>query len=74
MSKTIDFYINGLSAENRLRSQRTPKPYEIKVNNRKLKDLVIELTKGKRTRSEIFSLLIIFRQLCIEQLLYIIEL
>ena len=42
-----DNSINGLSTENRLWSQRTPKPYEIKVNNCKLIDLVIriELTR-----------------------------
>ena len=37
----IDFSINGLSTENCLRSQRTPKPHKIKVNNCKLIDLVI---------------------------------
>ena len=37
----IDFSINGLSTENRLRSQRTPTPYKIKVNNCKFIDLVI---------------------------------
>ena len=44
---TIDFSINGLSTENCLRSQRTPKPYKIKVNNCKLIYLVIriELTR-----------------------------
>ena len=43
----IDFSINGLSTENCLRSQRTPKPYKIKVNNYKLIYLVIriELTR-----------------------------
>ena len=43
----IDFSINGLSTEIRLRSpQRIPKPYKIKVKNCKLIDLVIrsELT------------------------------
>ena len=42
----IDFSINGLSKENLLRSQRTPKSYKIKVNNCKLINLVkrIELT------------------------------
>ena len=29
---TIDFSINGLSTENRLRAQRTSTPYKIKVN------------------------------------------
>ena len=43
ISRCIDFSINGLSPENRLRSQRTPKPYKIKVNNRKLIDLVIRI-------------------------------
>ena len=40
---TIDFSINGLSTENRLRSQRTPTPYKIKANNCKLTDLVIKI-------------------------------
>ena len=45
---TIDFFINGLRTENRLRSQRTPKPYKNKLNNCKLIDLVIriELTRA----------------------------
>ena len=45
---TIDFSINGLSTEIRLRSQRTPTPCKIKVNNCKLIDLVIriELTRA----------------------------
>ena len=30
---SIDFSINGLRAENHLRPQRTPKPYNIKENN-----------------------------------------
>ena len=44
----VDFSINGLSTENRLRSQRTPKPYKIKVKNSKLIDLLIriELTRA----------------------------
>ena len=39
--------MNGLSTENRLRSQQTPTPYKIKVNNCKLIDFVIriELTR-----------------------------
>ena len=39
----MDFSINGLSTENRLRPQRTPIPYKIKVNNCKLIDLVIRI-------------------------------
>ena len=39
----VDFSINGLSTENRLRSQRTPTSYKIKVNNCKLIDLVIRI-------------------------------
>ena len=35
--------MNGLSTENRLRSQRTPTPYNIKVNNCKLIDFVIRI-------------------------------
>ena len=44
----IDFSINGLSTENGLRSQRTPIPYKIKVNNCILVELVvrIELTRA----------------------------
>ena len=30
--RNIDFSINGLSTENHLRSQRTPKPFKIRVN------------------------------------------
>ena len=44
---SIDISINGLSTENRLRSQRTPTPYKIRVNSCKLIDLVIiELTNN----------------------------
>ena len=39
----IDFSINELSTENRLRSQRTAKPYKIKVNNCKLLDFFIRI-------------------------------
>ena len=39
----MHFSINGLSTENCLRSQRTPKPYKIKVINCKFKDLVIRI-------------------------------
>ena len=48
MVPNIDFSINGLCAENRLRSQRSPSPYKIKVKNYKLIDLVrgIELTQA----------------------------
>ena len=40
--------MNGICTENRLRSQRTPTPYKIKVNKCKLIDLVlrIELTRA----------------------------
>ena len=40
---TIDFSINGLSTETRLRSQRTPTLYKIKINNCKLVDSVIRV-------------------------------
>ena len=45
ITHAIDFTINGLSTENRLRSQRTPTPYtKLKlVNNCKLRDLVIRI-------------------------------
>ena len=36
-------YYNELSTQNRFRSQRTPTPYKIKVNNCKLIDLVIRI-------------------------------
>ena len=39
----IHFPINGLSTESHLRSQRTPKPYKIIVNNCKLIDFVIRI-------------------------------
>ena len=39
----IDFSINGQSTQNRLRSQRTPTPYKIKVNNSKFIYLVIRI-------------------------------
>ena len=39
----IDFSCNGLSTENRLRSQRTSKQYKIKVNICKLIDWVIRI-------------------------------
>ena len=44
---TRNFSVNGLCTENRLQSQQTPTPYQIKVNNCKLIDLVkrIELTR-----------------------------
>ena len=41
MTCSIDFSMNRICTENRLRSQRTPTPYEIKVNNCDLIDLVI---------------------------------
>ena len=40
---TIDLTINGLSTENRLRSQRTQTQYKINVNNWKLINLVIRI-------------------------------
>ena len=48
MYSIIDFSMNGLNIENRLRSRRTITPYKIKVNNSKLIDLVmrIELTQA----------------------------
>ena len=48
LSGTIDFSINGICTENRLRSQRTPTPYTINVNNSRLIDFVIrtELTRA----------------------------
>ena len=43
----MDFYINGLSTENRLRSKRTTTQYKITVNNSKSIDLIrIELTRA----------------------------
>ena len=39
----IDFSINSLSTETSLRSQRTPKPYKIKLNTCKLISLVIRI-------------------------------
>ena len=39
----MDFSINGLSLENRLRSQRTPTPWKLKVNDYKLIYLVIRI-------------------------------
>ena len=36
-------YVRGLSTENRLRSQRTKTPYEIKVNNCYLINLMIRI-------------------------------
>ena len=45
----IDLSINRLRTENRLRSQRIPTPYKIKVNNCKLIDLVIILEQFNAT-------------------------
>ena len=39
----MDFSINGLTTENRLRSQLTPTPYKIKVTKCKSIDLVIRI-------------------------------
>ena len=38
-----DLYINALTTENRLRSQRAPTPYKIKVTYCKLTDFVIRI-------------------------------
>ena len=41
--QNIDFYINGLSTKYRLRSQRIPTEYKMKINNCKLIGLVIRI-------------------------------
>ena len=48
MTLIRDFSINGLNAENHIRSQRTKNPYKIKLNNCKFIDLVprIRLTRA----------------------------
>ena len=43
MGYRIDFSINGLCTENRLRSEQTPTPRKIKVNNSKLINLMIRI-------------------------------
>ena len=42
-AKIIDFSINGLCTGNRIRSQRTPTPHKLEINNCKLIDLVIRI-------------------------------
>ena len=46
----IDFSKNGLSTDDRLRSQRTSKPYKIKVNNCKFCDFLIRIKKKKKKK------------------------
>ena len=52
---TIDFSINGLSIENRLRSPLAATPYKIKGNNCKLKDLVIKIESTREILMSHFS-------------------
>ena len=42
-NSSYDFSINGLCTQNRLRRQRNPTPYKIKVNNCKFIDFVIRI-------------------------------
>ena len=51
----IDFSINGLCKENRLRSLRTKTPYKIKVKNCKLINLVIGINLTRAITMPRFS-------------------
>ena len=55
IARTIDFSINGLTTENRLRSIRTPTPYKIKVNNCKLIDLAIRRVNSSNFNATILK-------------------
>ena len=54
MFSFIDFFINGLSTENSLRSQRISAPYKIKANNYKLLDLVIRIEFNSTNFNAVF--------------------